>query len=117
MIGALERGHQDPSASAQFLELEQGLAAGGELTDPESSLRGAGREVDLLVGSGGVLRNGPPGTAARVLAGVTGDRSTGGWQLPRGPRIVVDHDYVLAAAGLLAARHPRAAHALLGRLR
>ena len=75
------------------------------------------REVDLLVGSGGVLRNGPPGAAARVLAGVTGDRSTGGWQLPRGPRMVVDRDYVLAAAGLLATEHPRAAHALLGRLR
>ena len=30
---------------------------------------------------------------------------------------VVDHDYVLAAAGLLAGRHPRAAHALLARLR
>jgi hypothetical protein len=30
---------------------------------------------------------------------------------------VVDHDYVLAAAGLLAADHPLAAHALLARLR
>ena len=30
------------------------------------------REVDLLVGSGGVLRHGRPGVAARVLAGSTG---------------------------------------------
>ena len=75
------------------------------------------REVDLLVGSGGVLRNNPPDLAARVLGAVTGDDVPGGWQLPRAPRTVVDHDYVLAPAGLLAARHPAAAHALLGRLR
>ena len=42
------------------------------------------REVDLLVGSGGVLRNGRPGVADRVLAGSTGDVE-GGWQLPRAP--------------------------------
>jgi uncharacterized protein (TIGR01319 family) len=73
------------------------------------------REVDLLVGSGGVLRNNPPETAARVLGAVTGG-AAGGWQLPRAPRVVVDRDYVLAAAGLLATEHPHAAHALLARL-
>jgi hypothetical protein len=31
--------------------------------------------------------------------------------------VVVDHDYVLAAAGLLAQDHPVAAHRLLGGLR
>ncbi len=67
------------------------------------------REVDLLVGSGGVLRNNPPDLAGRVLGAVTGDDVPGGWQLPRAPRTVVDHDYVLAPAGLLAAdiRRPR----------
>ena len=75
------------------------------------------REVDLLVGSGGVLRNNSPETAARVLGSVTGDGETDGWQLPRSPRVVVDGDYVLAAAGLLVSEHPRAAHALLARLR
>ena len=74
------------------------------------------REVDLLVGSGGVLRHGTPGTAQRVLGAVTGDVA-GGWQLPRAPYVVVDRDYVLAAAGLLAADHPEAARALLRRLR
>ena len=69
------------------------------------------REVDLLVGSGGVLRNGRPGVADRVLAGSTGEVA-GGWQLPRSPRVVVDADYVLAAAGLLADRHPEAAYRL-----
>jgi uncharacterized protein (TIGR01319 family) len=75
------------------------------------------REIDVLVGSGGVLRNNPSEVADRVLGAVTGDDVPDGWQLPRAPRTVVDHDYVLAAAGLLAADHPEAAHALLARLR
>ena len=69
------------------------------------------RRAGLLVGSGGVLRHGRPGVAERVLAGSTGDVG-GGWQLPRRPRVVVDTDYVLAAAGLLAAEHPEAAYRL-----
>ena len=69
------------------------------------------REVDLLVGSGGVLRNGRPGVAGRVLAGSTGEVA-GGWQLPRSPRVVVDTEYVLAAVGLLADDHPDAAYRL-----
>ena len=73
------------------------------------------REVDLLVGSGGVLRNGAAGVVGRVLLPATGEHD-GGWQLPRAPRrVLVDHDQVLAAAGLLAARHPDAAHRLLQR--
>ena len=40
------------------------------------------REVDLLVGSGGVLRHGRPGVAERVLGGSAGEVE-GGWQLPR----------------------------------
>jgi uncharacterized protein (TIGR01319 family) len=71
------------------------------------------REVDLLVGSGGALRHGPPDAADRVLAPSTGPHFEGGWQLPRAPRVTVDHDYVLAAAGLLAAAHPAAAHRLV----
>ena len=73
------------------------------------------REVDLLVGSGGVLRHGRPGVAKRVLGGSTGDVE-GGWQLPVRPRVVVDHDYVLAAGGLLVDRHPEAAYRLVSRL-
>ena len=70
------------------------------------------REVDLLVGSGGVLRNSASSTADAVLAQATGDHA-GGWQLPRAPRTVVDRDYVLAPAGLLARDHPVAAYRLL----
>ena len=70
------------------------------------------REVELLVGSGGVLRHGVD--AGRHLADhLTTD---GGWQVPEHPRVVVDTDYVLAPAGLLAEQHPEAAHRLLQRL-
>ncbi|HYH34264.1 MAG TPA: glutamate mutase L, partial [Nocardioides sp.] len=74
------------------------------------------REIDLLVGSGGVLRNGRPGVAARVLAGSLGEDVAGGWQLPRAPRVVVDEDYALCAVGLLAENHPDAAYRLAVRL-
>jgi hypothetical protein len=51
-----------------------------------------------------------------VLAGSTGPDFEDGWQLPREARLVVDSDYVLAAAGLLAERHPVAAYRLVRRL-
>ena len=70
------------------------------------------REVDLLVGSGGVLRHGRAGVAERVLAGSLGEHVEGGWQLPRAPRVVVDVDYALCAVGLLGPRHPDAAYRL-----
>ena len=70
------------------------------------------REVGLLVGSGGVLRNGRPDVVRRVVLPSTGDHIEGGWQLPREPRVVVDADYVLAAIGLLAQEHPDAAYRL-----
>ncbi|HET9860484.1 MAG TPA: glutamate mutase L [Nocardioidaceae bacterium] len=70
------------------------------------------REVDVLVGSGGVLRNNSDVVTDRVLSRVTGE-VPGGWQLPRAPRLVVDRDYVLAPAGLLAGKHPEAALRLL----
>jgi uncharacterized protein (TIGR01319 family) len=73
------------------------------------------REVDLLVGSGGVLRHGRPGVADRVFAGSVGEVE-GGWQLPRRAEVTVDVQYVLAAAGLLAVGHGAAARRLLGHL-
>ena len=72
------------------------------------------REVALVVGSGGVLRHGRPGVAERVLGPSVGE--DGDWQLPAHARVVVDADYVLAAAGLLSAEHPDAARRLVGRL-
>ncbi|MEH0986239.1 glutamate mutase L [Micromonospora sp. CPCC 205556] len=72
------------------------------------------RDVRLMVGSGGVLRHAAAADAEGVLAAVLGDHA-GGWPLPRAARSVVDVDYVLAAGGLLAGDHPRAAQALLRR--
>jgi uncharacterized protein (TIGR01319 family) len=69
------------------------------------------RRVRLLVGSGGVLRHGI-GARHGVLAAVLNDHE-GGWALPQSAHAVLDRDYVLAAAGLLAADHPHAAKALL----
>ncbi|GEP37998.1 hypothetical protein NPS01_16610 [Nocardioides psychrotolerans] len=74
------------------------------------------REVDLLVGSGGVLRHGREGISGRVLAGSVGADLEGGWQLPERARVVVDTAYVLAAVGLLADSHPEAAYRLARRL-
>jgi uncharacterized protein (TIGR01319 family) len=73
------------------------------------------REVDLLVGSGGVLRHGRPGVADRIFAGSVGEVE-GGWQLPRRAEVTVDAQYVLAAAGLLAREHPDAARRLVAGL-
>ena len=69
------------------------------------------REVDLLVGSGGVLRHAPTGVGRPAARLGHRRRADGGWQLPEHPRVVVDRDYVLAPAGLLAERHPEAAYA------
>ena len=74
------------------------------------------REVDLLVGSGGVLRHGREGVARRIFEGSVGDHVEGGWQLPRRAEVTVDTDYVLAAVGLLATDHAEAARRLVRRL-
>ncbi|HEX5917962.1 MAG TPA: glutamate mutase L [Nocardioides sp.] len=111
----------DIAAAAVRLALERHAGRSRVVVSPEGRVvERSGkdlREVDLMVGSGGVLRHGGPDAVRRVLGPATGDSFEGGWQLPRAPRVVVDHDYVLAAAGLLAADHPDAAHRLLGGLR
>lgn len=72
------------------------------------------REVDLLVGSGGVLRhNNGPEVAERVLAAVTVGAEEEGWLVPAAARVTVDRDYVLAGAGLLADIDPLAATGLV----
>ena len=73
------------------------------------------REVELLAGSGGVLRHSGDDGPAVLVRHLSDDGK--GWQLPRSTRTVVDTDYVLAPAGLLAGRYPTAAHLLLQRLR
>lgn len=71
------------------------------------------RDVDLLIGSGGIFRNLDLAAAVDVLASATG-QSPEGWQQPRRPRLVIDRQHVLPAIGLLATAEPGAA-ALLAR--
>ncbi|MFK3984395.1 glutamate mutase L [Micromonospora sp. NPDC050397] len=85
-------------------------ARGGSAGDGGRDLR----DVRLVVGSGGVLRHAGAGSAVAVLAAVLADHG-GGWVLPRAATPVVDDQYVLAAAGLLAAEQPVAAVSLLRR--
>ena len=70
------------------------------------------REVDLLVGSGGVLRHNGPEVAARILGGVAVGAQEEGWLVPSNARTCVDSDYVLAGVGLLADLDPTAAKGL-----
>jgi hypothetical protein len=67
------------------------------------------RDVRLVVGSGGVLRH---GGGDAVLDAVLSD-TAGGWAAPAGARRAIDTEYVLAAAGLLAAEHPAVSAALV----
>lgn len=69
------------------------------------------REVDLLIGSGGVFRHGSAEVRERILDGVVGTDPQG-WQYPERPRLLVDERAVLAAIGLLSRDHPEAAAAL-----
>ena len=77
---------------------------------------GAGaRGVGLVVLSGGVFRHADPRAVDGVVARLAADRGGAGSVLAGTP-VVVDHRYVLAAAGLLAAEHPQAAAGLLSEL-
>ncbi len=68
-------------------------------------------DVQVVVGSGGVLRHGDAQRRRQVLLPATTDHA-GGWRVAERARAVVDDHYVLFAAGLLRAEHPRAAAAL-----
>ncbi len=74
------------------------------------------REVDLLVGSGGVLRHNGPELAARVLGAVAAGAQEEGWLVPSGALTCVDTEYVLAGVGLLADVAPIAAEGLARRV-
>ena len=70
------------------------------------------RQVQLVVGSGGVLRYAGPEALQRILAPATGDHA-GGWKVPENAALSIDARYVLAAAGLLARSYPQAAARLV----
>lgn len=86
-------------------------ARGERIGGPTEPLRG-GKDlvaVGLVIGSGGVLRR-DPGAAAWLREAVGGDTS-GGVRPPQCARFVIDADYRLAPAGLLAANGYRSAAA------
>jgi uncharacterized protein (TIGR01319 family) len=68
--------------------------------------------VSLVVGSGGVLRHSPVDVATRLVRDAVTDPA-GGWRGPERAAVVVDTDYVLAAAGLISRRDPLIAVGLL----
>jgi uncharacterized protein (TIGR01319 family) len=68
--------------------------------------------VSLVVGSGGVLRHSPVDVATRLVRDAVTDPA-GGWRGPERAAVVVDIDYVLAAAGLISRRDPLIAVGLL----
>lgn len=59
------------------------------------------RDVELVVGSGGVLRHGRAERARRVLGALCQDHA-GMWHVPDAAAVAVDRSYVLCALGLLA---------------
>jgi uncharacterized protein (TIGR01319 family) len=70
------------------------------------------RDVALVVGSGGVLRHHDDRVRQQVLRPALADHG-GGWRVPSRARAAVDDQYVLFAAGLLAADFPAGAAGLL----
>ncbi len=111
-----ETGHRadDRALAAAAATIALRRHARGQTTDPGQPRTGGRdlRDVRLVVGSGGVLRHGGGGY---VLDSVLSDLA-GGWALPAAARTVVDEQYVLAAAGLLAIDHRAAARALVNTL-
>ncbi|WP_435827522.1 glutamate mutase L [Actinoplanes philippinensis] len=91
----------------------QGQHLGDPLQRPGALLdrgRPGLRDVRLVLGSGGVLRHGGGDTVLQAVLADVG----GGWAPPERARALVDQQYIVAAAGLLAADHPDVATRLLG---
>jgi hypothetical protein len=111
-----ETGHRtdDVALAAAAATIALRRHARGHATDPGQPRTGGRdlRDVRLVVGSGGVLRHGGGGF---VLDSVLSDLA-GGWALPAAARTVLDEQYVLAAAGLLAIDHREVAAALVNTL-
>ena len=111
-VGHLPEGSAEWAAERE-LAIAAAVVAARRHARPQSPSEGPRplRDVALLVGSGGVLRHAPGGTAQEVLDAVRADHP-GGWRTPQDARTAVDTAYVLCAVGLLAAEHPDAARRL-----
>ncbi len=108
----------DPQLAALAIAVALRRHARGEPVTPGGPRRGGRdlRAVQLVVGSGGVLRHRPTAQAMSILSAGLCDEA-GGYPVPRSPTVVMDSSYILAAAGLLAARHAGQAAVLLDGLR
>jgi uncharacterized protein (TIGR01319 family) len=102
---------------AMVIAVRRHARGGPAMTGTDRSHRGRRdlRRVRLLIGSGGVLRHAPAAVGATMLHSVLSDHA-GGWAVPQAASPVVDTDYLLAPAGLLAVDHPATARTLLRRL-
>ncbi len=68
-------------------------------------------DVQVVVGSGGVLRHAAPERRRSMLQAVVTDHA-GGWKVPRRAGVMTDTEYLLFAVGLLREAHPEAARVL-----
>ncbi|GAB3600573.1 methylaspartate mutase accessory protein GlmL [Angustibacter peucedani] len=102
----------DDDARLAQLAVTVALRRHGRPANPSASPRPL-KEVELVVGSGGVLRHHGDAVRAQVLGPAVTDHG-GGWRVPERARLAVDERYVLFAAGLLAADAPTAAARLVG---
>jgi uncharacterized protein (TIGR01319 family) len=64
------------------------------------------RPIRSVVGTGGILSSSEHGTASKICEIARWDPEEPYHLLPRNPEVLVDHDYVLFAAGLLADKYP-----------
>ena len=86
------------------------------LTPEGASLRRTGKDlrtVRTVLGTGGIFVHAAADRSARILETATASEERKTRLLPRSAKVVVDRRYVMAAAGLLSARHPDAAATLL----
>ena len=106
------------AAGAVALALERHAGTIEELVTPAGRFwvqRGKDLSgVALVIGSGGIFRSSAAGAGA-FLAGVRAAAADPLRLAPRSPRLALDRDYVLWAAGLLAPTHPEGARRLIWR--
>ncbi|GAB3228351.1 methylaspartate mutase accessory protein GlmL [Glycomyces halotolerans] len=95
----------DAELSALAARIAVGRHARGErIGGPTEPLRG-GKDlaaVELVIGSGGILRRDPEAAAVWLREAVCG-HTAGGFRPPSSARVLIDAHYALAPAGLLAA--------------
>ncbi|QSB06999.1 glutamate mutase L [Natronoglycomyces albus] len=108
------------AVDARLTSLAAGIAVrrharGERIGGPSEPLRGSKdlAAVDLVIGSGGVLRGNPVAALGWLRSSVCND-TAGGFRPARDAKVAVDANYVLAPAGLIAtAGHTETAQRLL----